>query len=434
LPALRLARSDPNRALVQQSRSATASRRQGRLRSGLAAAQLALALALLSGAGVLSMSFHKLMKVDLGFRVDGVLTFEVNLPGVRYAEAGRRALFQEQLASRMAAIPGVTAVGGTSRLPTTGSFHPWPLYIETGPLAGTRVTLGSRPSRVDSQPDPEHRTVSGDFFEALAIPVLAGRTFDERDDVRAPMRAVVSANLARAAFPGMTFDRVIGQRIAVLGRRNTREIIGVVGDATIDVYGEPTAAVYSAHRQFAGNRNWVLTQVVATDLRPESVLPAVRAVVADIDPQLVVHRVAAMNEIVGRGASRERFALVLIGAFAAVSLSLAAIGLYGLLAYMVRQRTPEIGIRIALGASAARVRGLVFRQAALVLSVGVVAGIAMALVLGRWLSSLLFQTSPSDPRVVFAMAVLLILTGLIAAWLPARRASRMDARIAIQEG
>ena len=271
---------------------------------------------------------------------------------------------------------------------------------------------------MDSEPDPEHRTVSGEFFEALAIPVLAGRTFDERDDVRAPMRAVVSANLARAAFPGMTFERVIGQRIAVLGRRNTREIIGVVGDATIDVYGEPTAAVYSAHRQFAGNRNWVLTQVVATDVRPESVLPAVRAVVADIDPQLVVHRVAAMNEIVGRGASRERFALVLIGAFAAVSLTLATIGLYGLLAYMVRQRTPEIGIRIALGASAARVRGLVFRQAALVLGVGVVAGIALALVLGRWLSSLLFQTSPSDPRVVFATAVLLILTGLIAAWLP----------------
>ena len=225
------------------------------------------------------------------------------------------------------------------------------------------------------------------------------------------MRAVVSANLARVAFPGMTFERVIGQRIAVLGRRNSREIIGVVGDVTIDVYGEPTAAVYSAHRQFAGNRNWVMTQVVATDVRPESVLAAVRAVVADMDPQLVVHRAAAMNEIVGRGTSRERFALVLIGAFAAVSLTLAAIGLYGMLAYMVRQRTPEIAIRIALGATAARVRGLVLRQAALVLGVGVVAGMAMALVLGRWLSSLLFQTSPSDPRVVLATAVVLIITG-----------------------
>ena len=128
------------------------------------------------------------------------------------------------------------------------------------------------------------------------------------------MRAVVSANLARIAFPGMPLESVVGQRIAVLGRRNTREIIGVVGDVTIDVYGRPTAAVYTAHRQFAGNRNWGLTQVVATDGPPERMLPAVRAVVAAMDPELVVHRAAAMTEVVGRGASRERFALVLMGA------------------------------------------------------------------------------------------------------------------------
>jgi predicted permease len=424
MPAVQLTRSDPNRALAQQSRSGTHSRSNTRLRSGLAAAQLALALALLAGAGVLSVSFYRLMNVDLGFRTHRALTFDVNLPSVRYGDAARRAQFQEDLAERLAAIPGVTKAGGTSRLPATGSFHPWPFYIETGPLAGTRVP----------QPDPEHRTVSGEFFEALAIPVLAGRTFDERDDVRAPMRVVVSANLARLAFPGMPFENVVGQRIAVLQRRSTREIIGVVGDVAMDAYGKPTSAVYSAHRQFAGSRNWALTHVVATNVAPEKILPAVRAVVAAIDPELAMHRTAVMSEVVGRGTSRERFALVLIGAFAAVALTLAAIGLYGVIAHVVRQRTPEIGIRIALGASAAQVRALVLRQAVVVLSVGVVTGIGGALVLGRWLSSLLFETSPWDARVVAATVGLLTITGLLAAWLPATRASQMDARAAIQEG
>jgi putative ABC transport system permease protein len=423
LPALHLSRSDPNRALTQQSRSATGTRRQGSLRGGLAAAQLALALALVAGAGALSVSFYRLMNVNLGFRVDGVLTFDVSLPSVRY-DADRRAIFQEDLARQLAAVPGVTAAGGTSRLPVNGTFHPWPLFIDTGPLAGTKVP----------QPqDPEHRTVSGEFFTALAIPVLAGRTFDDRDDVSAPMRAVVSANLARIAFPGMAFESVVGQRIAVLGRKNSREIIGVVGDATIDIYGKPTSAVYSAHRQVAGNRNWALTHVVSTDGPPDRFIPAVRAVVAAMDPELVVHRAAAMTDVVGRGASRERFALVLMGTFACVSLALAAIGLYGVLAYMVRQRTPEIGIRIALGASAAQVRGLVLRQAALVVGAGIVAGIGGALVLGRSLSSLLFQTSPWDLRILLATAVMLSVTGILAAWLPARRASRMEARIAMQD-
>jgi putative ABC transport system permease protein len=422
LPALRLAKSDPNRALMGQSRSATGTRRLGRLRSGLAAAQLALALALLAGASVLSVSFYHLTRVDLGFRVDGVLTFEVNLPGLRYPDAQRRAMFQEELAQRLAAIPGVIASGGTSRLPATGSLHPWPMTIESGPLAGTRLKETGR----------QHRTVSGAFFKALAIPVLAGRTFDHRDDAGMPLRSVVSASIAREAFPGMPFEHVIGQRIRVFVG-GIREIIGVVGDVTLDVYGKPTTTVYSAHRQLAGNRNWELTQVVATDGPPESTLPAVRAVVAAMDPELVVYRAAALAEVVGRGASRERFALVLIGAFAGVSLMLAAIGLYGILAYTVRQRTQEIGIRMALGATGAEVRMLVLRQAGHMIGIGLVAGLAGALVLGRWLSSLVFQTSPSDPRILLGTAVLLTMTALVAAWLPALRAGRLEPRVAMQD-
>ncbi|RPI57324.1 MAG: FtsX-like permease family protein [Acidobacteria bacterium] len=422
LPALRFARVSPIHALRQQSRSATGTRQQGRLLSGLAAAQLALALTLLVGAGVLLASFHRLQQVDLGFRVDGVLAFDVNLPTIRY-DAARRAAFQEDLARRLRTIPGVTAAGAISFLPATGSYHGWNTSIGSGPRAGTSI---SRRNGFNIQ----QRTVSGDLFVAMEIPVLAGRIFDERDAAGTPSRAVVSANFARAAFPG-PFDSAVGQRISAGGRK--LEIIGVVGDVTLDVYGSPAFVVYHAHRQFADDRNWALSHVVATDVPPERILAEVRAAVAELDPELVVHRAAPMAEVVGRGARRERFALVLMAGFAGVSLLLAALGLYGVLTYAVRQRTQEIGIRMALGATAAHVHLTVLRQAGLVIGTGLLAGAGGALALGRWLTSLVFEISPSDPRILLAAAFLLTATGLFAAWLPARRASRVAPRIAIQE-
>ena len=424
-PVLRFAHIPPVSVLRQQSRSATGTRGQGRLRSSLAAAQLALALTLLIGAGVLLASFHRLQQVELGFRVDGVLTFDVTLPSVRY-DAERRAAFQEELAHRLRTVPSVIAAGGISFLPATGSYHGWNTSILSGPRAGTSVT----------QQDGfniQQRTVSGNVFAALEIPVLAGRTFDARDDGRAPSRVVVSANFARTAFPGMPFDAVIGQRVAAGGRQSL-EIVGVVGDVARDAYGGSTLVVYHAHRQFANNRNWVLSHVVATQLPPETILGDVRAAVASFDPELVVGQAAPLRDVVGRGTSRARFVLVLMTAFAGVSLLLATLGLYGVVAYAVGQRTQEIGIRMALGATAAQIRLTVLRQAGLVLGAGLLAGTLGALVLGRWLTSLAFEISPSDPRILLGAAVLLAIMGLLAAWLPARRASRVAPRIAMQEG
>lgn len=417
-PAVRFAGTEPAAVLREQLRAATGSRRLARLRTSLAVAQVSLALTLLAGAGALVLSFHRLQQVELGFRIERVLAFDVSLPSVRY-DAARRAAFQEELARRLEAIPGVTAAGGTSRLPATGSQHSW----------GTRLIGGPRAE--ETWIDAEQRIVSGHFFEALQIPIIAGRLFDARDDDAAPPRAIVSAAIARAAFPDRPVTDVIGQRIAPLGQE--REIIGVVGDVALDARGTPAPTIYQAHRQYADDRNWALSHVVATASSPETIIPAVRAVIAAMDPELVAYGEAAIAKIVGRGVRRDRFALVLMSTFAALGLVLAALGLYGVLAYAVRQRTREIGIRIALGATAAHARGLVLRQAGLVVGIGVTVGLVGALALGRWLSSLVFETSPWDPRVLTATVLLLTSVAFVAAWLPARRASRVDPKTAMQE-
>jgi predicted permease len=423
-PALRLARVFPSDALRQRTRSATGTRTQGRLRGALAAAQLAFAVTLLVAAAALITSSYRLQQVPLGVRTNGVLTFEVALPSARYDE-DRRAVFQEELSRRIGTIPGVTAAGGTSRLPATGNYHPWSARVLTGPRTGFTI---SRSRGLNLQ----NRTISGDLFEALGIPLLAGRVFDDRDDARASGRVVISANLAREAFPGMALEQVVGQRIAPLGQ--PREIIGVVGDVTLDVYGAPALVIYHAHRQFAANRNWTLTQAVATRRPPEEILPSVRAVVAAMDPELVVHRPLPMADVVGRGLAREQFALVLIVSFATVALLLAVLGLYGVLAYNVCQRTQEIGIRMALGASASHVRSLVLKQAGLVIVLGLIGGLAGARGLVGWLSSLLFQVSPTDVRLLGVTAGVLAAASLLSAWLPARRAARLPPRLTMQDG
>jgi predicted permease len=423
-PALRLTRAHPRQVLGQQSRSSTATRGLTWLRSTLATAQVALALTLLAGAAVLATTFYRLQKVDLGFRVDRLLTFDLNLPDARY-EASRRAAVQEELAASFRAIPGVTAAGAISRLPATGQYHGWNTVVDSGPAAGRRIR------RADGL-NIQHRVISGDALGALGIPLVTGRTFDTRDDVSVSDRALVSEAFVRQAFPGVPLEGVPGHFIRAAGRR--LEIIGVVGDVTLDPYGTESLAVYHTHRQFAGDRNWVLTHLVASTLPPARVLGAVREAVAALDPELVVHHAAPIGTVIGRGTSRERFALVLMAAFAGVSIVLAMLGLYGVLAYTVRQRAQELGIRLALGATTTQVLALVLRQATLIVFAGLALGTGGALMLGRWLSSLTFGVSPSDPRILASTGLILGATAFVAAWFPARRASRVDPAATMREG
>ena len=375
---------------------------------------------------MLLASFYRLEQVDLGFRVDNVLTFEVNLPSVRY-DASDAPLFHEELDRRLQAIPGVVAAGGISFLPATGSYHGWTTSILSGPRAGTSVATRDGFNI-------QHRTVSGDLFEALDIPLVAGRMFDARENDDAPARAIVSSQLCRCRVPG----NAVRQRRSASGLRSgTARRSRSSASSEIPrlmCMGTSSLVVYHPHRQFANNRNWALSQVVAAGVPPEQILADVRATVSAMDPELVVYRAAPMTEVVGRGTRREQFALVLMAAFASVAVLLATVGLYGVLAYTVRQRTQEIGVRIALGATAAHIRLAVFRQAGLVLGAGLRGRTFGALLLGRWLATLTFGISPSDPRIVLAAAVVLTTTGLLAAWLPSRRAARIEPKYAMQEG
>lgn len=418
-PALRFSRARAEDALRGTGRATSTGRRTVRLRDGLVVAQIAVALTLLAGAGLLIASFQRLGEVELGFRTDGVVTFEVNLPTARYDAAGR-ARFHEDLTTRLEALPGVVAAGAVSRLPATGTYHSW----------GTRPLTGPRAGEDGSSMQGQQRVVAGNYFEAAGIRLLEGRFFSDLavEGLTGSGREIV---LSRAAadllFPGTS---AVGQRVSVGGEH---EVIGVVSDVALTPEGDVAPAVYHAHTQFAGNRNWSLQQVAATTLDdPYAIVSALRTALAELDPQLVLHEPAALDALVGRGVGQRRFALVLLTTFAALALGLAALGLYGVLGYSVRQRTRELAIRSALGARRAQVQRLVLGHGVGLVVAGAAVGLIGALALGRVLSSLVFRTGTADPAVLGTAVLTLVAASLIAAWIPARRATAVEPRQALE--
>jgi putative ABC transport system permease protein len=420
-PTLGASRAGPGDVLREWSRLSTAGRRSGRARAGLVVAQVALALVLLVGSGLFMASLYRLQQVDLGVRTDDVLTFEVHLPAARY-DAQNRARFHEELVRRLGRLPGVQKVGAVSKLPATGSYHGWGALAVTGPLAGME----------DESTGAQNRVVAGDYFGALSIPVLQGRTFDARDDADAPQRIVVSRALAERLFPETD---PVGQRI-LIGMDDTQaEVIGVVGDVAIDPEGTITRYVFHPHRQFAvaANRNWALTYTVAAAVAPETLIPAARRELAALDPRLVLYQPASLAASVGLGTAQRRFTTAVLGSFAAAALALAALGLFGVLSYSVRQRRRELGVRIALGARAADVQRLVLGHGATLAASGIVIGLVVSVALTWVLASLLFEVSPLDPVAFTAAAFILSASALLASWIPARRAAAVDPMTVLRE-
>lgn len=415
-PALHAARTDAADALREQSRSATGGRTQMRLRQWLVASQVALASVLLVGAGLLIASVQRLSQVSLGIRPHGVLAFELHLPDARY-DSTKRARFYEDVAERLASLPGVAAAGGVSKLPATGDYNIWGAEPLTGPRAHTE----------HSSIAAQNRVVSGKYFETVGIRLLDGRVFDEQDDPSAPGRAVISKSVADMMFPGM---RAVGQRMNTGGR--ALEIIGVVADVAVNAQGKVEPTVYHAHRQFAGDRNWSLTQVVRTEGSLDGLQAGARRAIAAMDPQLVLYKPIALAEAIGRGEAQRVFTLRLLTTFALVALGLAALGLFGVLSYGVRLRQREFGIRMALGAHRQSIRGMVLREGLVVTAIGVVIGLSGAVALSRVMSWLVFGVSAIDPGVLAGAAAFMGVVAAFAAYLPARRATAVDPSSVLQ--
>jgi len=407
LPALQVTRGRLESGVRNESRAVTERAQQRGIRKALVVAEVSLAVVLLVGAGLLLTSLERLRSLDLGVDEDDVWTFQVHLPSTRYADAAERVRFHAALHDQLRSVPGVESVGATSRLPATGHYH------------GSWGTRAEGDDRVVS--DAQNRVVQGEWFAAVDVELLQGRLFGPEDGPNEPRRAVVSESLANRLFPG---ESALGRRIVVLG--DPLEIIGVVENVPLSTRGQPAPTVYHAHEQFADNRNWPLFQVVEVSQPLPRLIEVARMELEALDPNLILVEPEPLAAVLGRERSRETFTTLLVSAFAALAVSLAALGIYGILAYDVSRSRHEIGVRMALGAGAHDVRGMVVRRGLTLTAAGVAAGTIGALALSRVLESLLFEVSAHDPRVVAAAAIVVLAIGVGASWLPARRATSVE--------
>jgi putative ABC transport system permease protein len=419
LPALQTTRASLAATLKEGGRSLAHAGR--RTRGALIVAEVALAVTLLAGAGLLIKSFLRLQAVDPGFKPEQVLTFELDVPDSRYKEDDDKTRFFRTAVERFAALPGVRSAGGVIVLPLRGSFN----------LSFT--VNGWPPPKPGQEPTLETRVATPGYFQTVGIPLLKGRYFTPRDDERAPQVALISESAVKKFFAN---EDPIGRKIRLgWGRGKDKpnvggEIIGVVGDVRqlgLDVPFEPE--IYVPHAQVA---NSSLEIVLRTDVPPATLASAVRREVRLLDPDLPIAKIETLESIVAESISRPRFYMLLVAIFAGVALLLAAVGIFGVMSYSVAQRTRELGIRIALGAGAGAVRRLVVGQAMTLAGIGLAIGLGAALLLSSTLEKMLFNLSSTDPSTFAAVAGVLFIVALVASWLPARRAARVDPVVALR--
>jgi len=414
-PALASSRSRAlNNALKEGARGSGESISRARLRSTLVVSEVALALVLLIGAGLMIRSFVELTKVNPGFNPKGVLTASINLPRSRYPKAGQRIEFFRKLFTELRSLPGVQAAGASTSLPLTQHNQGTGLIIEGQPVPPP-----------DDIPIVWFRIVNSDYFRAMEIPLIRGRLFNEQDQAGPPV-ALVNETLARRHFPGQD---AVGKRFTNgVPRPGTPvswiTIVGVVGDLHhMGLEERPDAEVFWPYQQLAPGS---VSVAVRTNSDPEQFASQLRKAVGTIDKDQPVSQIRGMEDILNRSIAPQRLSVILLGIFAALALTLAAVGIYGVISFSVTRRTREIGVRMTLGARARDVIMMVVGQALLLAVVGVAIGLGAAFVLTRLMGSLLFGVSATDPLVLAGVSVLLVAVAVLASYLPARRAAGVD--------
>jgi len=419
VPKVHSARSAPLTALRHAARGSSSGGSRNRLGSILVISEVALALILLAGAGLLGRSFRELSRVDPGFRTEQVLTMRTTLPASRYGADERIRVFSSELLRRIESLPGVRAVGFADYLPMSNSGRAGFFEIEGRPAP-----------RVADQPSSWISVVGGDYFEAMGIPLLRGRVPGDSDTERTRPVFVIDEELARRFWPSVD---PIGARLAWrrAGRETlSGEIVGVVGSVRwigMAVRPQPTTYFW-----FPQDPRRQLTIAARTSGDPAAMASAIAARVREIDPNQPVAEFRAMREVVSADLARPRFTMLLLGSFAAAALLLAAIGLYGVVAFGVGQRTREIGVRVALGAQRPDILRLVMRRAVVLVGTGLAIGMAAALAMGQLVAGLLYGIRPRDPPTLLAGALFLAAVAMLATYLPARRATRVDPMVALR--
>jgi putative ABC transport system permease protein len=417
-PALYASKVDFAFSLKEGSRGSTS--KHDRTRGALVIAQVTLGLVLVTGAGLLMASFLNLERSDLGLKSDHLLTFWFSLPGSQYNTA-RQVAFYDQLLERMRALPGVESTAGV-----------WPL-----PLGGDNATVSfnieERPAAEPDRPSANMAFATPGYFSTAGIPLLKGRFFNDQDDANAPRVVIVNKAFADKFFPA---EEAIGKRIApgtmAPGEKGgiSREIVGVVGNAKLFAMdAEPLPIYYFPYKQLPWQPPVVMLRTAVPPRMLESVI---RKQMTDLDPNVPVFQIRTMAELLSLQVTEPRFHTVLLGCFAGIALLLTMVGLYGVMAYSVTRRTREIGVRIALGGSRGAVLSMVLKQALVLLAAGLVLGLAASWAADRLLESMLFGTSAVNPRVLGLSGLLVTLTGLLAAYLPARRAAKVDPLVALR--
>jgi putative ABC transport system permease protein len=418
-PAWQATRIDINGVLTSGGTRTTAGK--SKLRSGLVVAELAVALVLLVGAGLLGKAFWQLTNVAPGFEPEKLLTLRVELPEARYKQVLLQTQYRERVLQEMNTVPGVQAAM-VSELPLGGNAINHNFVIE-----------GRAPIAVGDEPELYNRSIAGDYFRVMGIPLVRGRALTADDRADTPLVGVINDSMARQYFGN---GDPLGARIR--WARDEGEswitIVGVVGNVRhFGLAASEEPAVYTPYAQSHDDWKRWSAIVVRTPSAPDQALAAqLKRAVWKVDPLIPVTKLQSMNEVLAVSLSARRFNALLIGIFAAVAVTLAAVGLYGVIAYLVQQRTREIGVRMALGAQRGDVLKLVMRHGIALTAAGVVLGICAALASSRLLASLLHGVKTTDVMTFSAVSALLVLIALIATYLPARRAAALNPSVALR--